>query len=222
VFSDQIPFWVKIGFMKVLYAEFELAEVAKRRSAKAKQRGYKIAEQTSQAAGELLSHNVPDAEEGDSCAGEMDGQTQKRGADPSGDKCRVTSEARQGVTGWFGGSVEPGEAEEVRGHILDSILVVKGSYARLNNISDDHKFIEEEIFYVGDEKIVHRAGANTRGLLRSYVELRKKRPEIFKGLVIMQQPAAYMDEITTVWAITDLAERAPHAVHQRAVFRQLL
>ena len=31
VFSDQIPFWVKIGFMKVLYAEFELEQMSQKR-----------------------------------------------------------------------------------------------------------------------------------------------------------------------------------------------
>ena len=152
----------------------------------------------------------------------MDGQTQKRGADPSGDKCRITFEARQGVSGWFAGSLEPGEGEEVRGHILPSILVVDGSHARLNNISGAHTFIKYEVFFIGDQKIEHKAGASSRGLLRSYVELRKRRPEIFEGLVIMQQPAAYMDEITTVWAIEDLAERVPQAVHQRDLFSAAL
>jgi hypothetical protein len=31
VFSDQIPFWVKIGFQKVLYAEYELANFSSKR-----------------------------------------------------------------------------------------------------------------------------------------------------------------------------------------------
>ncbi len=41
VFSDQIPFWIKIGFMKVLYAEFELVVVAKRKKAEGKKRKLK-------------------------------------------------------------------------------------------------------------------------------------------------------------------------------------
>ncbi len=105
---------------------------------------------------------------------------------------------------------------------MPSILVVKGGYARLDNISDDHKFIQDETFFVGDQKIEHKASASTRGLLRSYVELRKTRPEIFEGLVIMQQRAAYMDEITTIWSIIDLAKRVPQAVHQRDLFSAAL
>ena len=50
---------------------------------------------------------------------------------------------------------------------MPSILVVKGSYERLDNISDDHKFIKKEIFFVGDQKVVNKATASTRGLLRS-------------------------------------------------------
>ena len=112
VYSDQIPFWVKIGFLKILYASFELDEVEKRKNRK---RALKH-KQMSQAL------TAPPAES------EMSGQTQKRGADPGGEKCRITFEARQDVSGFLD------EGAEVRGHILPSILVVKGQYARLDNI----------------------------------------------------------------------------------------
>ena len=145
----------------------------------------------------------------------MQGQTQKRGADPAGDKCRITFEARQAVSGYF-------DSSDPVGHILPSVLVVKGAYARLANITDDHKFIRDDVFWVGDEKIEHKAGQSSRGLMKSYVDLRKAKPELFDGLVLLQQPAAYMDEITTVWTIEDGASRVPQAVHQRDLFSAAL
>ena len=203
VFSDQIPFWVKIGFMKVLYAEFEL-EAANLKTLKTRKK--------------LLGLQMSQRLEVDN---EMEGLTQKRGSDPSGEKCRITFEARQAVTGYFNGDREKG-GEDVKGIILPSILVVKGQYARLDNISDDGCYKEDEIFWIGDEKVERKAGSSARGLMKSYVELRKKEPELFKDLVIFQQPAAYMDEITTTWAIQDLASRCPQAVHQRDLFASAL
>ena len=65
------------------------------------------------------------------------GMTQGRGADATGEKCRVTMEFRQGVSGYFSNG-----KEEVKGHILPSMLVLKGAYGLLSNIDDDHMFNE--------------------------------------------------------------------------------
>ena len=213
VFSDQIPFWVKIGFLKILYAEFELKEACTQ-----KKKSYSKTKKGNQLSSSPAQHSqalVP----GD--PSELEGQSQKRGADPSGDKCRITFEARQAISGWFGGDRSTGGAE-VKGHILPSIIVVKGQYARLDNISDAGTFIRDEIFWVGDKKFDRKAGTSTKGLMASYVELRKRRPELFKNLVVFQQPAAWMDEITQLWAIEDLARRVPQAVHQRDLFAAAL
>lgn len=220
VFSDQIPFWVKIGFMKILYAEFELEKMDRKKLQKARhdasqvhQMGQSFKQQTD--AGEGAADDPADA------FGQMEGQTQKRGSDPAGEKCRITFEARQAVVGYFNGDAE-NEGEEPKSLILPSILVVRGAYARLSNISDEGCFVRDECFWIGDHKVERFAGQSARGLMRSYVELRKKEPNLFLNLEVFQQPAAYMDEITTVWAIEDLAQRCPQAVHQRDLFAAAL
>ena len=210
LYSDQILFWVKIGFLKIVFAAFELKETASRKNKKQS----KAASGSSHRASQVVGTDG-DAQDVDTASTEMQGQTQKRGADPAGDKCRLTFEARQAVSGYF-------DSSDPVGHILPSVLVVEGAYARVANITDDHKFIRDDVFWVGDEKIEHKAGQSSRGLMKSYVDLRKAKPELFDGLVLLQQPAAYMDEITTVWTIEDGASRVPQAVHQRDLFSAAL
>jgi len=107
-------------------------------------------------------------------------------------------------------------------HVLPSILVLKGQYAQLNNIDDNHKFIKDLTFWIGDVKKVHKEGASAGKLMWSLVELRKIKPELFKGLVVYQQPAAFVDEIIQAWMIRDSAERVPQAIHQRDLFAAAL
>ena len=65
--------------------------------------------------------------------GKKEGMSQGRGGDASGEKCRVTMEFRQGVSGYFADG-----KEEVKGHILPSVLVLKVAYGLLANIDDEH------------------------------------------------------------------------------------
>ena len=46
----------------------------------------------------------------------------------------------------------------MRSMIPPSILVAKGAYARLDNISDEGTFIKDEVFWVGNEKHHREAG----------------------------------------------------------------
>ena len=130
---------VKIGFMKILYAEFELREMSPKKLKRAKRleqlRGTQKMLPDANAADEAVAVAGDDADAADG-AGEMQGQTQKRGSDPAGEKCRITFEARQAVRGYFNGDAETG-GEEPTSLILPSILVVKGACARLSNIRDD-------------------------------------------------------------------------------------
>jgi hypothetical protein len=59
-------------------------------------------------------------------------------------------------------------------------------------------------------------------LVSFLVSVMKKKPELFEGLVLFQQPAAIMDEITQVWAIENLSERVPQAAHERDLFSAAL
>ena len=47
-------------------------------------------------------------------------------------------------------------------------------------------------------------------------------PEIFEGLVVFQQPSAWMDEIVQSWCCQDLGARCKGCVHQRDLFSAAL
>ena len=90
-----------------------------------------------------------------------------------------------------------------------------GTHARLKNISDDHKWIKTEKFKVGLKEKVHYAGDSAGNTMYNLVELRKQKPSLFEGLDIMQQPAAYVDEIIHAWALEHLSESFPCSLWQR-------
>ena len=79
--------------------------------------------------------------------------SQLRGGDASGEKCRVTMEFRQGVSGYFANG-----KEEVKGHILPSVLVLKGAYGILTNINDNHYFKEKMVFKLETNRLYTRVG----------------------------------------------------------------
>ena len=69
----------------------------------------------------------------------------------------------------------------------------------------------------------HKAGASAHGTLRSYVELRRSRPELPQDVLVMQQPSASQDEVIQVWTIEDLATRCPGAtLHVKDLFAAAL
>ena len=72
------------------------------------------------------------------------------------------------MSDWFNIDVDP------TGHILESVLILKGQYCRVSNIDNDHKFIRDETFWVGDQQIVRKAGQSAGNLAYSLIELRKK------------------------------------------------
>ena len=58
--------------------------------------------------------------------------------------------------------------------------------------------------------------------MHGLVELRKNNPELFEGLIVCQQPSAWMDELVQSWVIADAGERTGQAVHQRDLFAAAL
>ncbi len=80
----------------------------------------------------------------------------------------------------------------MRSIILPSILVVKSDNAELEflleNISDEGTFKQDDVFWVGAQKIHHKFGHSAAGLMESYVGLRIKESELFKDLLVFQQP----------------------------------
>ena len=114
------------------------------------------------------------------------------------EKLRVTFENRCAIFNYLD------EEQAPKGVILDSLLLIVGAHARLSNIDDRHRWIKTEVFWEGGVKRVHPAGGPAGNRLWSYVELRKKKPELFEGLVVMAAPAGFMTDVTQVWALEDL------------------
>ena len=132
------------------------------------------------------------------------------------EKCRITFEARQAISGYFSG-----DPTKIQGHILPSVIVLKGSWGNLQNIDENGRFKKDENFYVGDVMVEHKMGKKTQKMA-SLVALRTKRPELFEKILVHSQPSAWVDEVINGWLIEDLGQRVPQAVHQRDLFGVML
>ena len=140
--------------------------------------------------------------------------SQKRACYGEGsDKFRVTLELRNVIYNWFSRD----EDKQPVGAIPPALLVVYGSHGRLSNISSNHTFIKDEVFYIGSKRIERKAGSSTKGLMKSWVELREKHPELFSNITLMQQPAAWLDDVIHAWSLEELSQQFPQALWQRDV-----
>ncbi len=88
--------------MKILYAEFELEKLDRKKMQKTR-RDKSQMHQTPQSFKQQTDAGEGAADDPADDLGQMEGQTQKRGSDPAGEKCRITFEARQAVVGYFNG-----------------------------------------------------------------------------------------------------------------------
>ena len=128
----------------------------------------------------------------------VEGMTQKRqSGNTLNDKYRIT------LVNYFKQNVDPIGVQWL------SILILIGQYARLSNIDDNHLFIKDEMFVVGETETFREAGTYT-SLMFKWVELRKKaRLEnddrtlsyFAQFLDIMQQPSGFEDAIISKWII---------------------
>ena len=80
---------------------------------------------------------------------------------------------------------EPMEKEET---------VEKG---RLENISQEGTWLEVEKFSVNGETVERKKGEN---LMQSWRKMRQEQPDLFKDVVVWQQPAARVDTVLCHWA----------------------
>ena len=88
----------------------------------------------------------------------------------------------------------------------------------MSNISDDHKFIKDEFFTVAGKPVERKAGQSAGKLFYPYVELRKKKPELFVGLDFYLQPAGNVDTIIYTWQEEAYSSRLPGGVRQKDLF----
>ena len=196
IFSDQVPFWVKIGQPKMLYASWEVGAKMRADIKAQKAKEDKVIE-------DKMSLVVADLAN--------EGVKQLRGIAKSGqEKYRCTIEARQGVLNYFAADADP------IGVVFPSLLIVYGVHCRLSNISSKRCWLQDETIIVAGEKIVRKKGEKLPGgLMKEWTDLRDAQPELFTDIIVMQQPSAVADEIICTWGIEDMMTRCPQGVWQR-------
>ncbi len=187
--SDQIPFWIKIRTTKQLYAMWELSHKGAR--------------------------NDPSAFKGseNQFAQTVEGMNQKRGNEPDGgDRYRVTLEVQHDVLNFLNPDLEP------VGRHGKALLILIGVHARLSNIGDDGKWVKDEVFEYKGKPHLRKAGTSARGVMKSWVALRKNNPkakEMLEKIEVMQQPSGFQDAIISKWRIEQQAEEYPQGFHVR-------
>ena len=92
------------------------------------------------------------------------------------------------------------------GVLAPALLIFPGTHGRLDNLDEEGRFIKDEVFWYAGKRVEHRAGASGRGLMKGFVDLRKKQPGLFKDLIVMQQPAAFLDGVLHKWVLEDQAK----------------
>ena len=182
--EDEIPVWIALGIGKKICSEKMGAAIKEGRQqsklrAKARKKKEEIVQKEQQ-------------------------QSQFRGTLPHGqEKVRVTYVDRNVVYH----AHDPEKAPE--GQRIKPVLIVPGAHARISNITLEppYKWINTETFeYLGQE-ITHTANTSTKGTMKEWCELRKKCPYMFEQVVLMQQPAAWRDEVIVTWCQEDLHMR---------------
>ena len=196
LFSDQIPFWVKVTPNRQLYGPKEMRKKSKKKKS--------AAEVLLQATGNaLMSQSVDETAE----------FTQHRGSGVSEqDRYRITFESCCGVMNYFKEGTEP------KGVVMRSCLVLVGAHGRLSNLDENGCFIKDEHFIWRGREYVRRAGSSARGLMQAWVQLRKEFPSLFENIEVFQQPSGFVDTIIFAWMTESMAEIVPMSIHQRDLF----
>ena len=88
----------------------------------------------------------------------------------------------------------------LQGKVLSGILISNGVHCRLENISDDGRWVSDEKFTVGSETVERKAGEKVHpSVMKEWRELRQREPGLFTNLRVWQQPAAVVDGIIWRW-----------------------
>ena len=203
VFSDQMPYYVKLKPGKQLYAEGEYKTSAnKPLTAAEKEQAMGVRSGGgSQKASTLLK---ADEEEKAPSGIDAEGQTQTRGeSHQDQDKFRITVDLEQVLFNWY----DP-EKDPVADFGLTSVIIT-GTHFREHNVDENNCWIEDEHFFVKGEPISRTAGRPVeKGLGSSLLNFRKDHPELYKemkdlGIRFYQQPAGFEDAVITDWKVRE-------------------
>ena len=183
-FSDQIPVWLKTEAGKIL----QPAEPVRYNKALAKRRRLlrKEADQAELAKTQAEQDGDPqlaaaEAEKAEAALEDLGATAEKKAIAKgpgvaSASRWRISFIARQAVHCWF-------QSGKPTGAVLDSILVSYGRHCRLENISADGCWLEDEEFCC-EGLLVSRKKGQKAGLrtMAGWRKLRAEHPELFRGL----------------------------------------
>ena len=207
IFTDQVPVWVARQGQKKVFAAHEKVRSSKESR---KVRGGHVMKASDIQPSQMMPEKIQEL--ADKQAAEGMSQTRSgAGAVKEDEKFRVTLELRHAVLNYCAGP----EATPIYVE-LPPILVMYGVHCRMSNIGPDRCWLQDEEFYIGHEHVVRKAGQKIPGhLMENWLDLRDERPEYFEEIIVMQQPAATVDEIIVGWELEELGKRFPAAVLQR-------
>ena len=143
--------------------------------------------------------------QGEAPAGTEDSTLTRSTGDAAQEKYRCTYEARHVILKYADPEAAAPEALNWNG-----ALVVKASvHARLQNISSNSTWLEDEEFIYAGRKIMRKAGKSAGKVLKSYVDLRNEHPEWFENLEVYSQPAAVVDSVIMKWMLEEQCKSFP-------------
>ena len=180
--SDQVPVWLKPDSGRRLMPRRELQHAAAARKLR-KRREFAVKDGKQTAAAEDQPRTLV-------CAG----------GEAANSRSRWTLICRQIIRDYF-------SDRDPVGMVDDSILVLPGVHARLDNISHDGTWIVEERFVVGEKLVVREAGSSAGNVMQAWRRLREEEPGLFKGLRVWQSPTAFADSVIFGWQQAEEAQR---------------
>jgi hypothetical protein len=110
------------------------------------------------------------------------------------------------------------ETAEAVGEVYKGLLVVHGVHARLNNISEDGKWLKSESFIYKNKLVERKEGQSVGNIMSPWRKLRQTHPDLFKSVTVMAQPASNVDSVIMSWAVEEQSEDFPCSVFQRDCF----
>ena len=105
--------------------------------------------------------------------------------------------------------------KEPEGIMGPTLLIVGGVHCRLDNIDAAGCWAEDEFFHVNGKEVKHLKGASAGNTMQAWRRLRDSRPDLFRNVQVMQQPAAVIDSVLMKWVLEDQGKRYPCSLWQR-------
>ncbi len=78
-------------------------------------------------------------------------------------------------------------------------MIVPGAYARLENISEEGTWLQDEKFQAGDKLYERKQGEKVGSRMQAWRKCRTESPELFANLRVWQTPTAFQDGVAWAW-----------------------